>query len=274
MNANSIVRSELVHDRSMRMPVADRWFDLQPLDDGITLLTEPHVIRLMRCNIWHVRGKDRDLFIDTGMGVASLVDAAQELLDKPVTAVATHGHGDHIGSHHEFDDVLAHPAEADSLEHGTLQTLDPIVAWGTEEVESLRRAGYDTSPRYFVTALPAGVALESFVQKPARVTGLIEDGDVVDLGDRHFEVLHLPGHSPGSIGLWEASTGILFSGDAIYDGPLLDESHDSNIEQYCTTMERLLTLPVTAVHGGHDPSFGLERLRHIALTYLRRRSQA
>ena len=43
------------------------------------------------------------------------------------------------------------------------------------------------------------------------------------LGDRHFEVLHLPGHSPGSIGLWERRTGILFSGDALYDGPLLDE---------------------------------------------------
>jgi glyoxylase-like metal-dependent hydrolase (beta-lactamase superfamily II) len=52
---------------------------------------------------------------------------------------------------------------------------------------------------------------------------------VIDLCDRVFEVLHLPGHSPGSIGLWERQTGTLFSGDAIYDGPLLDELRDSNI---------------------------------------------
>ena len=50
----------------------------------------------------------------------------------------------------------------------------------------------------------------------------IGEGDVIDLGDRAFEVLHLPGHSPGSIGLWDPAAGTLFSGDAIYDGPLLE----------------------------------------------------
>ncbi|HEY4331304.1 MAG TPA: MBL fold metallo-hydrolase, partial [Ilumatobacteraceae bacterium] len=96
-------------------------------------------------------------------------------------------------------------------------------------------------------------------------------GDIVDIGDRQFEVLHLPGHSPGSIGLWEPATGTLFSGDAIYDGPLLDELAESDIDAYCTTMERLLTLPVTVVHAGHDPSFGRDRLRELARNYLERR---
>jgi glyoxylase-like metal-dependent hydrolase (beta-lactamase superfamily II) len=83
--------------------------------------------------------------------------------------------------------------------------------------------------------------------------------------------MHLPGHSPGSIGLWEQSTGTLFSGDAIYDGPLLDELAESSIDDYCRTMDRLLTLPVTTVHGGHDPSFGRERLHELANAYLRKR---
>ena len=95
---------------------------------------------------------------------------------------------------------------------------------------------------------------------------------MLDLGNRCFEVLHLPGHSPGSIGLWEESTGTLFSGDAVYDGPLLDTAADSDIVDYCATMERLLTLPVTVVHGGHDPSFGRDRLHEIARAYLARRS--
>ena len=103
------------------------------------------------------------------------------------------------------------------------------------------------------------------------MTRLIDEGDIVDTGDRRFEVLHLPGHSPGSIGLWEAATGTLFSGDAIYDGPLLDELDHSDIGRYCETMHRLLELPVTVVHAGHDPSFGRDRLRAIARDYLDRR---
>jgi len=254
------------------LPVDDRWFDRRRIDDDITLLWEPHVVPLMRCNIWHVRGRDRDLVIDTGLGVMSLVDAMDDLLDKPVSAVATHGHPDHIGSHHEFDDVLAHHAEAAELEHPALTTLDPIAAWGTEFVDDLRRSGDLPPDPLFVTALPVGYQLDSFSQAPATITKLVDEGDVVDLGDRYFEVLHLPGHSPGSIGLWEAATGTLFSGDAVYDGQLLDDLPGSDVMAYSTTMRRLLDLPVTVVHGGHDPSFGRERLRSIALSYLEART--
>jgi glyoxylase-like metal-dependent hydrolase (beta-lactamase superfamily II) len=84
-------------------------------------------------------------------------------------------------------------------------------------------------------------------------------------------VLHLPGHSPGSIGLWEAATAILFSGDAIYDGPLLDELPGSDIAVYIKTMRRLLELPVRVVHAGHDPSFDGSRLRFLARQYLEKR---
>lgn len=255
----------------MGFPTAARWFERRSLDHGITLIWEPHVIELMRCNIWHVRGRDRDLVIDTGMGVASLVGEMQELLDRPATAVATHGHGDHIGSHHEFDDVIAHPAEADDITNPMLDSLNIVEAWGRETVDSLARAGYEITDDFFVNALPTGMVLEGFRQQPARVTRLVDEGDVIDIGDRHFEVLHLPGHSPGSIGLWEESTGTLFSGDAVYDGPLLDELEGSDVGQYCSTMERLLELPVDVVHGGHDPSFGRDRLREIARDYLDRR---
>jgi glyoxylase-like metal-dependent hydrolase (beta-lactamase superfamily II) len=75
--------------------------------------------------------------------------------------------------------------------------------------------------------------------------------------------MHLPGHSPGSIGLWEAATGTLFSGDAVYDGPLLDELPGSDVAAYLRTVGRLRQLPVTVVHGGHDPSF--DRARMLAL---------
>jgi len=103
-------------------------------------------------------------------------------------------------------------------------------------------------------------------------TRVVEQGDVIDLGNRVFEVLHLPGHSPGSMGLWEPATGIFFSGDAIYDGPLLDELPGSDVAKYLHTMRRLLQLPARIVHAGHDPSFDGARLRELAEAYLRRRS--
>ena len=253
------------------LPFADRWFDRTRVDEATTRLVEPYVVALMRCNIWHVKGRVRDLIVDTGMGLCSVAGELADLIDKPVVAVATHGHDDHIGGHHEFSDVRAHPLEAGLLRCPPLSTLSPRQAWGEQEVAMLERAGYDMHEPLFVTALPAGFAAESFHQQPCAQVIEIGEGDVIDLGDRAFEVLHLPGHSPGSIGLWDPSAGILFSGDAIYDGPLLDELDDSSIGQYCVTMERLMELPVTVVHAGHDPSFGRDRLRQLAAAYLQRR---
>lgn len=254
---------------------AATWYRRRRVDDAITLVWEPHVVELMRCNIWHVAGRDRDLVVDTGMGVVSLVDSFTELFEgRSVTALATHGHDDHIGSHHEFTDCLAHPLEAHLLEHPPLCSLEPRVAWGAEALANLATAGYDMREPYFVTALAPGVAVDTFHQQPARISRRVDEGDVVDLGDRRFEVLHLPGHSPGSIGLWEADTGTLFSGDAVYDGPLLDELPESDIAAYVATMERLVDLPVTVVHAGHDPSFGRDRLRELATAYLKRRRPA
>jgi glyoxylase-like metal-dependent hydrolase (beta-lactamase superfamily II) len=150
-------------------------------------------------------------------------------------------------------------------------SLVPREAWGDDVVDALEAAGYPMPEPYFVTALPPGMAADSFHQEAVARVRHIDEGDEIDLGDRCFQVIHLPGHSPGSIGLWEESTGTLFSGDAIYDGPLLDELPESSIEDYCTTMDRLLTLPVTVVHAGHDPSFDRQRLHELARRYLARR---
>jgi glyoxylase-like metal-dependent hydrolase (beta-lactamase superfamily II) len=255
----------------MPTKIADRWFEMRRIDDAITLLWEPHVVPLLRCNIWHVRGRDLDMLVDTGMGIASLRVAARDLLNKPLIAVATHTHLDHVGGHHEFDDCVVHSVEAERLRNprgrSALHTRDEP----PEELAKLRAVGYDVGEE-LITALPhAGYDIEAYRRQPARPTRIVEEGDVLDLGDRRFEILHLPGHSPGSIDLWEVATGTLFSGDAIYDGPLLDEIAGADIGAYLRTMERLRALPVTVVHAGHDPSFGRKRLVHLADAYLRRR---
>jgi glyoxylase-like metal-dependent hydrolase (beta-lactamase superfamily II) len=197
---------------------------------------------LIRCNIWHVRGRDRDLLIDTGLGMASLRRRRASVC-KALTAVATHVHYDHVGGFHEFEDRIIHRAEAAKAAAGNTASL-----YGGEKedalIESIRAAGYDVPPQLF-TALPSnGYDPLTYHVLPAPATRVVDEGDVIDAGDRRFEVLHLPGHSPGSIGLWEAKTGILFSGDAIYDGPLLDELPGSDIPS-CRDHEAVADLPVT-----------------------------
>jgi glyoxylase-like metal-dependent hydrolase (beta-lactamase superfamily II) len=252
--------------------VAKNWFRSTRIDDGITLLWEPHVDPLIRCNIWHVRGSDRDLVVDSGLGIASLVEAARHLFERPVTAVATHTHYDHVGGFHEFEERVVHRLEAERL-----VTPSAFASLRGDRIEedllaSLRAAGYAVAA-VLVDALPhGGYDLDAYRVTPAPATRLVEEGDTVPVGDRRFEVLHLPGHSPGSIGLWEAASGVLFSGDAVYDGPLLDELPGSDIAVYLKTMERLLELPVSVVHAGHDPSFGRDRLRELARAYIDKRS--
>jgi glyoxylase-like metal-dependent hydrolase (beta-lactamase superfamily II) len=255
----------------LNLKVADKWFETQRIDNDITLIFEPHVVPLLRCNIWHIRGRDRDLMIDTGLGIASLHVFAKDILDKPVTAIATHVHLDHIGSHHEFEDCLCHGLEVEGLRNPSRQSSLAGPEFDPSSLATLlipAVAGYDLSGP-MITALPyAGYDLSSFKVIGAPHARSIGDGEVIDLGNRTFEFLHLPGHSPGGLGLWESSTRILFSGDAIYDGPLIDNLNHSSINDYKSTMRRLVDLKPEVVHAGHDPSFGFEQLRNIAESHL------
>ena len=224
------------------------WYRIRTLSDGVTFIDEPFIQEFYRCNIWHVRGRDRDMLVDSGMGVVSLREWVPLVTERALTAVASHTHFDHIGCHHEFEDRAVHRAEAHLLADPERKAIlaDPYV---TDEI-------FDRLP-------PAPYQSATYAVKSAPATRLLEDGDVVDLGDRHFEVIHTPGHSPGGIALWEAATGILFSGDIVYDGPLIEDTYHADAGDYVRSMERLLDLPVRIVHGGHFPSY--DRARHRAI---------
>lgn len=256
----------------MKLKIASRWFERTSVGDGVTLLREPHVHRLLRCNIWHVQGRDRDLLIDTGLGIASLREEIADLIDKPLVALATHVHYDHVGSFHEFETRLMHRLEVARMTDYREFCALTLKQFPREFLEGLAEMNMPVESEVLIDALPrADFDPERFRTRSVAPTRELEDGDAVDLGDRRFEILHLPGHSVGSIGLWDSASATLFSGDAIYDGPLLDELEDSDITDYLKTMERLRELPVGVVHGGHDESFGRARLVAIANDYIERR---
>ena len=61
--------------------------------------------------------------------------------------------------------------------------------------------------------------------RPVPAHRLLAERDVIDLGDRRFEVVHTPRHSPGGIGLIEQTTGVFLSGDIVYNGPLIHDAY-------------------------------------------------
>jgi glyoxylase-like metal-dependent hydrolase (beta-lactamase superfamily II) len=229
------------------------WWRIRTVGDGISWIDEPHIHEFYRCNVWHVRGRDGDMLVDSGMGVVSLREWVPLVTERPLQAVASHTHFDHIGCHHEFDCRLCHGAEAEMMRAPTrAATLaDPYV---TDEIFTVLPPLPYQSATYQVASAPA--------------TRLLWDGDLVDLGDRQFEVIHTPGHSPGGIALWEATTGVLFSGDIVYDGPLIEDTYHANAADYHRSMVRLYDLPVRIVHGGHFASYGRERHRAIIRAWL------
>jgi glyoxylase-like metal-dependent hydrolase (beta-lactamase superfamily II) len=231
---------------------AHEWYETIRMANDVTLIHEPWIKPFFRCNMWHVRGRDRDLLFDSGLGHFSLKQHVALLGEKPLLCVASHTHFDHIGCHHEFAHRLVHSAEADILADPR-NDLTLADKYATEEMFDRRPSGWKTES-YEIVSAPA--------------ERVLEDRDVIDLGDRLFEVVHTPGHSPGGIGLYERKTGIFLAGDIVYDGPLIDDAYHSDRDAYQATFVRIRALAVSVVHGGHFPSFGPTRYRQIIDEYL------
>ena len=250
------------------MRVAERWFEHDTVDEGVLRIREPHVDPFLQANLFLVQGRDRDLLVDTGLGIGSLRGELGELFERPVTAVATHRHFDHTGGLREFDEVVVHRDDAEAVANAEGFASLVIEDYPPEEL-----SGYER-PASMLTALPhEGFDLGSYAVTPVTPTRIVDEGDQIDLGDRRLTVLHLPGHTPGELGLWEEATRTLFSGDCVYEsGVLLDELPESDVADYVRSMERLRDLPVRIVHGGHDDSFARPRLLELIDGYVRTRA--
>lgn len=223
--------------------------------DGIWRVEELFAVPAARGAIWVVDGAERRLVIDAGWGLVPLRERVPELFERPVVAVASHTHFDHIGGLHQFDDRLVHSLEAAVL-------ADP----GQEATQILPYlADYPDSLAFD----PTGGSFDprTWHIPPAPATGLVEDGHEIDLGDRRILCLHTPGHSPGHLSFYEAATRTLFPVDIAYEGEILDDIPGSDVDALLASQQRLLTLDVQRVLPGHFAPFDGARLAELIDAY-------
>jgi len=208
------------------------WFTIDQIDKNTYSISEYRHWEETHCYL--LNGSCRSLLIDTGLGICNIYDEVIKLTDKPITAVATHIHWDHIGGHKYFLDFLAHEEELNWLSGEFPLTIEQIKEMVLDRCNPPE--GYDVNDYKF------------FQGKPTRV---LKDGDEIDLGDRHIQVLHTPGHSPGHMCFWEEPLGYLFTGDLVYKDTLFAYYPSTDPEAYLTSLEKVSALPVKSVFPAH-----------------------
>lgn len=210
----------------------ENWFTIDKIDENTYCISEYRHWEEPHCYL--LNGSERSLLIDTGLGICDIHEEVEKLTDKPVTAVATHIHWDHIGGHRYFPDFCAHEAELDWLSGGFPLSMETIRGMVIDRCDLPE--GYDVS------------GYELFQGKPTRV---LRDGDVIDIGGRRIGVCHTPGHSPGHMCFWEKERGYLFTGDLVYKDTLFAYYPSTDPEAYLASLEKIAALPARKVFPAH-----------------------
>ena len=242
------------------LPLASEdWFQIDPADEyGVRRVRERYADG---GSIWVVEGSDQSLLVDTSIGVAPLKEFLEAHISKPIVAFASVGYYDHAGGLHEFDERLIH--EEDAWRVRNPDRKNTVLDFYFEH--SLRAL----PNKYFVP--------ESYEVTACEPTRLLKDGDLIDLGNRSFEVLHLPGITKGTCGLFEPETGVLFTGEAlvwngsdVYDGEPGDRSTDADLGSFCRSIRRLKDLRAAIVYPGHGERRDTAAMNKVIADYLHR----
>ena len=185
------------------------------------------------------------VIIDTGTGRHNK-DTLEKLtglnaLDKIEKIILTHNHADHSGGAAGLSEELNVPVFS--------HELDGIaVAEGDSELTGAVMFGFDL--------------------KKLEVTYL-KSGDIIDCGDLKFEVIHTPGHSPGSITLYDKESKSIFCGDLAFmaGGVGRWDLPGGNYRELVRSYEKILKLELENFYPGHGPGAEGSADEYIRLSY-------
>ncbi len=149
--------------------------------------------------------------------------------------INTHGHFDHVADNVALKQasgaqIAAHPADADRLAH----------------------------PQSVLFQLP-------FTIPPSQIDHPLQEGDTIALGDLTLRILHTPGHTPGSICVYDEQHAMLWTGDTLFAGTYgRTDLRGGDEEQMFASLSRLATLPPdTHVFPGHGDDTTIEAERWL-----------
>jgi glyoxylase-like metal-dependent hydrolase (beta-lactamase superfamily II) len=156
--------------------------------------------------------------------------------------VLTHRHFDHIGALGELLERTGAPLYAHSLD----EAIAPEDSWN-EHIAGFRR-----------------------VYMPS-ITTLVNDGDLIPVGATKLEVIHTPGHTIGSICLYNEVSGVLLAGDTLFfESVGRTDFPTGDVTQQKTSLKRLAQLPdAVVVYPGHDQSTTIGHEKHYGYLGLR-----
>ena len=179
--------------------------------------------------------------IDPGEEGGNIIAKLKHLNLHPLYIICTHGHFDHIGA---VPNLVA--------EYGS-----PPVAIHAADAEYLGPDSYDAHCRSFRAAGGNLAYIDALWQDMPPADILLAEGDTIG----PFTVLHVPGHTPGSIALWDTQAGVLFSGDTLfYDGFGRTDLPGGSEALLFASLKRLFTLDGSIqVYPGHGPATSIAR---------------
>lgn len=192
-------------------------------------------------NTWCVPLDSRRIMVVDPGGSADLIIAHLAELGAQLSLVLlTHGHFDHIAAllalirAFPSAEIAIHREDAHSLGEGALE----------RHYSFFEEIGAGSVIRRYRDALPAA-------------TRLIAEGDEFD----GWRVLHTPGHSPGSVCLYNGAESTLLSGDTLFNaGQGRTDTPGGDEDAMSRSLARLSALPPeTAVLPGHGPATTIER---------------
>ena len=196
---------------------------------------EPGIFRIGNSMVFMdlIVGSHHALLFDTGYGFGSLKELVETITDLPLYVVNSHGHVDHACGNAQFGGAYIHPDDMELCrEHNT----PPYRLMELETAE-----------------VPMDFDMEQYLSLGPGQLMPVGEGDRFDLGGITLEVLHFPGHTKGSIGLYCWEKGLLYVGDAMNCFVWLFLPEAQSLDTYIATLRKAAALPFSHMIQSHEP---------------------
>ena len=89
---------------------------------------------------------------------------------------------------------------------------------------------------------------------PGTVLSEIKDGDVIDLGNRILRIIHIPGHTTGSVAILDVQKRVLYAGDSVQKGHIFMFGKHREPDKYAASLDKLIGIRAEydTIFASHD----------------------